>query len=315
MAIFQRNRVYSLIVGTDEEAVEITNLQIEFEVTKTDNNKEKKNQAKVSIYNLSRERQALLEDDYVVVQLRVGYADTIKGGDDIPLLFSGQVVGVESKEGGEALTQRRNTDIITTLTVDEMWAQLNGRVLSTTVPAGKTRKDAIKQIVADIPEVSKSEILGEQAEKEVVDGMPLSGTPRQCLDQLCKSSGMKWQIDNGVLYVADRDGAYTETTEGVPKIGQFSGVIERPQYKSEDSKRVRLKKRHRSESDQGKPDQNRVPTLHCKILLNPTLVAGSVVYLDWEDISGYYQVTEVVHKGSYRGSEWYSELILSAYGQ
>jgi hypothetical protein len=40
--LYQKNRIYSLIVGTKTDAVEITNLQIKFEVTKTSDNREKK---------------------------------------------------------------------------------------------------------------------------------------------------------------------------------------------------------------------------------------------------------------------------------
>lgn len=317
MAVLQqKNRVYSLIVGTQENAVEITNLQIKFEVTKTSNNKDKKNQAKVSIYNLTRERQKLLEEDYVTVQLRVGYADLVGNG-DIPLLFSGQVVDLKSKLDGNYLTRRESTDIVTTLTIDEFFSQLNGRAVSKTVPAGKTVGDAILGIIQEMPEITRKEIKGEGVKKEMVDGMPLSGTPRQCLDQIAKAYNLKWQIDNEILYVTDMDGSYVDNLETVPKIGQFSGLIERPMFKSEDTKRIRMKDKYRKEDEKpekGKSkEKQKKPTVHCKVLLNPTLIAGGVIYLDYEDSKGYYMIDEVVHKGDYRGNEWYSELILSAY--
>lgn len=315
--LYQRNRIYSLIVGTQDNAIEITNLQIRFEVTKTNNNREKKNQAKVSIYNLTRENQKALEEDYVTVQLRAGYSDLIAEGDEIPLLFSGQVVDLKTQTDGNYLTERHNTDIITTLTVDTLFSQLNGRVVSRTIPAGKSVKDAILGVVQGIPEISRKEIKGKNAEKEMVDGMPLSGSPRQCLDQICKASGLQWQIDNDILYVSDVDGTYTDNLNTVPKIGQFSGLIERPMFKSEDTKRIRMKDKYRADGD--KPNSKsesketlKIPTMHCKILMNPTIVAGSTIYLDYEDISGYYIVSEVSHRGDYFGNEWYSELILSS---
>lgn len=309
---FQRNRTYSLIVGDGEEAVKITNLQVEFEVTKTSNNKEKKNQASVSIYNLSKDRQKLLEQDYVTVEFRAGYLDSMEGEEDLPLLFSGQVVDMDTRKDGNRLTKRSGTDLITSLKIDELWSQLNGRTLSTTVPEGKKIKDAIEEVVKDIPEISQRVFMGDVAEQEVLDGMPLSGSPRQCLDQICGGSGLKWQIDNGILYVADRDKAFTEASDDVPKIGQLSGLIDRPEYKSEDAKKVKRKEEFMGKENSGK-SKDKKPTYQCKILMNPSLVAGSVVYLEWEEISGYYQVDEVVHKGSYRSTEWYSELILSAY--
>lgn len=320
MAIYQRNRIYSLIVGTQDDAVKIDGLQITFEVTKTSDNKEKKNQAKVSIYNLTRERQKALEEDYVTVQLRAGYADMVGEGDDIPLLFSGQVVDLKAEVSGEPLTRRSNTDLITTLTVDELFSQMNGRVMSKTVPSGKRVKDAILGIVQDMPEITRKELKGKNIEGELVDGMPLSGTPRQCLDQICRASRLKWQIDNDILYVTDVDGTYTEDLNTVPKIGQFSGLIERPMFKTEDSKRIRMKDKFKSPDKQPKKkskskDKSKKPTLHCKILMNPTLVAGSVIYLDYEDLTGYYQIDEVTHKGDFRGAEWHSELVLSVHSK
>ncbi len=290
METYQRNRIYSLIVGTEDDAVEINNLQIQFEVTKTSNNKEKKNQAKVSIYNLTRERQKALEEDYVTVILRAGYGDLIGEGDEIPILFSGQVVDLEAKEEGNYLTKRQHTDIVTTLTIDELFSQLNGRVVSKTIPAGKTVKDAILGIVKDMPEITRHEIKGEGVKKGMVDGMPLSGTPRQLLDQLSKAYTLEWQIDNNILYVTDVDGTSTENLDTVPKIGQFSGLIDRPMFKSEDVKRIRLKDKYKTKEKQstkkGKTgDKPKKTTL----------------------------LDEVTHKGDFRGRDWHSSLILSVY--
>ena len=184
---FLRNRIYSLIVGTQEDAVEINNLKIKFTVTKTSNNKEKKNQARVEIYNLSEERRKALEDKYVTVQLKVGYADTLGQGEELASLFSGQVVDLQVKDGGSYLSKRSGTDIITTLTIDEYFKELNGRVVSNTVPAGKKVKDVILSLIEDIPEVTRYEIGGSGVEREVVDGYAMSGTPRQILDKITKA--------------------------------------------------------------------------------------------------------------------------------
>lgn len=317
--LYQRNRIYSLIVGTETDAVEITNLQIKFEVTKTSDNREKKNSAKVEIYNLSKERQKALEEDYVTVSLRAGYSDLIGLSDEIPLLFTGQIVDLKATEDGNFLTKRSNTDIITTLTIDELFQQLNGRVLSKTIPAGKTVRDALVTIVKEMPEITRQEIKGVGVAREMIDGMSLSGTPRQVLDQIARTFSLKWQIDNNILYVSDIDGTHIENLNNVPKIGQFSGLLEKPMFKSEDVKRIRLKTRFKTKEDQAKvkrgvnEEKPKKVTLQCRILMNPTIVAGGVVYLDYEDVSGYYKVDEVTHSGDYRGNTWESKLTLSTY--
>jgi hypothetical protein len=314
MIRYLRNRVYSLIVGTQEDAVEINDLQMKFTVTKTSNNKEKKNQARVEIYNLSEERQKALEDKYVTVQLKVGYADALTEEEELLTLFSGQVVDLKVQQEGSYLTSRSGTDIVTTLTVDEYFKELNGRMVSKTVPAGKTIKDVILALVEDMPEVTRYELNGDGIKREAPDGFPMSGTPRQILDSLTKTYNIEWQIDQSVLYVSDLDGTFSDNTEGVPLIGEFSGLVDRPEYKSEDPKRLRLKgdegkKRGKGES---KNTKQKIQTIHLKVLLNPAITAGSVVKVEWGDIDGYFKVNEVTHSGGFRDTEWYSKLILSA---
>ena len=295
MAIYQRNRIFSLIVGKEGDAVEITNLNIKFEVTKTSDNKDKKNGAKVKIYNLSEDRRRRLEEDYVYVSLSVGYSDS-----DLHLLFAGQVVNVlnTDKEIGKFYTKRDGTNLVTELEIDELFTNLNYSTLSTLVPEGKTVKDVLLSIVKDIPEVTRHEMNGQAINRQVIDGFPLSGSPRQNLDKLSKEYNLEWQIDNGVLYIADVGGTYSDRTDNVPLISQMSGLVERPEFISPDSKRNRGKKK----------DKVTKKTLKLKILLNPTLIAGSVIKLDFEDLTGYYKIDEVKHEGEYRGNTWYSTL-------
>src|SRR5690625_2277892 len=99
----QFNRVYSLVVGTKDDAIEINNLHITFDVVKTSSNKDRKNSAWVEIYNLSEGRRRSLEQPYVQVRLKVGYVDT-----GLYTLFSGQVVNIStSKEIGRASCRER----------------------------------------------------------------------------------------------------------------------------------------------------------------------------------------------------------------
>ena len=88
---YQRSRVYSLIVGTKDRAVKFNNtLNISFKCVKSSNNKDRKNEASIEIYNLAPETRKLLEEPYVQVQLQVGYKDD----DDLITLFTGQVTNI-----------------------------------------------------------------------------------------------------------------------------------------------------------------------------------------------------------------------------
>lgn len=302
--IYQKDRIYSLIVGNEQGAVEIKDLQIRFSVTKTSDNTDSKNRAKVEIFNLSEERRKALEEDYVRVSLKVGYYDT-----GLVELFSGEVVNISSSKNDirRFNTRRQGTDLITVLDIDELYTTLNNTIVSSIVPAGKTVRDVILSIIKDIPEVTRHEMNGKAIQRNLPDGYPISGTPRQSLDKLAKEYGLEWQIDGGVLYVADSDGTFSDNKDSVPKIGQMSGLIERPEFINPDSKRLRKKK---DDGDDRKGNSKiRKRSIRFKILLNPTIIAGSIVYLDFGDLSGYYKISEVRHEGDFRGNTWYSTLI------
>jgi hypothetical protein len=291
MDTYQRNRIYSLVVGTEEDAVEINNLNIRFNIVKTSSNKDKKNNAYVEIFNLSESRRKALEEDYVQVSLKVGYSDT-----GLKELFSGQVVNVSTTEIDPFLTKRQGTDLITRLTIDELYERLNAQAIKGLIPAGKTVKDVINFVSNYLPEVARKDISGEKVKTSLIDGYPISGTPRKILDDLSKAYGIEWQIDMGVLYVSDEDGN-SDNKQEVYSVGQFSGLIERPEFISNDSKKIKKK------------NKNKKDNLKFKILLNPEIIAGSIIKLEFEDLTGYYRVSEVTHAGEFRGTQWYSTII------
>lgn len=297
---YQRNRIYSLIIGNEDDAVEINNLQIKFEVVKTSGNREKKNTAYVEIYNLSEERRKALETEYIAVSLSVGYTDT-----GLSQLFVGEAIGVTNTKLRGFRTKRSGTDLITRIDIDEMFTELNIKAVNKIVPAGKTVGDAIKECAKEIEGVTRQLITGDNVKTTLPDGYPLSGTPRSNLDKISYTYNIDWQIDGGTLYVCDANGSHTKEKGGVPLIGQFSGLIDRPEYINEAAKRdARSVKNEAPKNVKPKPN-----AIKLKILLNPTIVAGSTIKLDFEDLTGYYKVGEVKHKGNFRSNEWYSELV------
>lgn len=297
----QIDRVYSLIVGTENDAVEINNLQIKFKVIKTSSNKDKKNSAQVEIYNLSEENRKKLEKDYIQVSLSVGYAHT-----EMVTLFTGQVVNVTSAKLRPFLSKKSGADIITTLELSELYDVMNGTHVSKIVPAGKTVGDAIQEVAKTMPkDVLSTQMNGIGVKEVLPDGYPLSGSPSHILDKISSDYNIEWQIDNKMLLISDVDGSFENKNKAlVPKIGQMSGMIDSPEYINEDAKRLRREV-------QGKTKKHTNPkanALKLKILLNPTIVAGSIIRLEYADLSGYYKVSEVTHTGDFRGTSWYSEL-------
>lgn len=298
----QVDRVYSLIVGDRDSAVEINNLQMKFTITKSSDNKDNKNKASVEIYNLSEATRNSLEKEFIQVRLDVGYAKL-----GMVNLFSGQVVNISNSKVKPFLSRRSGYDIITKLNIDELYTTLNLTHQSKVVPEGSTVKDIILTLIADIPEITRNEINGKNVQRSLPDGFPIHGSPRKVLDRLSITYDLEWQIDGGVLMVSDKYKSYMENTDRVPLIGQMSGLIEAPEFVSNSGRRGR-DKANRNVGVEGAASRD---SLKMKILLNPTLVAGSYIKLDYEDMSGYYKIDTVTHSGDFRGNDWYSELVCS----
>lgn len=313
---YQKDRVYSLVVGDKEDAVEINNLQIKFSVTKTSSNADKKNKATVEIYNLSESRRKALEKDYVQVELRVGYAEL-----EMETLFTGQVVNISNSRVHKILSKKDGANVVTKLEIDELYTSLNHSLKSKIVPEGSTVREVILSLISDIPEVTRHEMNGNAIERVVEDGYPIHGAPKSVLDNLSKTYDIEWSIDSGVLYVSDRFKSYMKDTSKVPLIGQMSGLIEAPEFVSSGEKRKRQSVKVNTTSgdtadvepsqEAKKKGNTRKDSLKMKILLNPALIAGSIFKLDFGDLTGYYKIDEVTHKGDFRGRDWYSEIMCS----
>lgn len=299
--IYQRDRQYSLIVGTLKDAVEINGLQIKFRVNKTSSNKDKKNKADIEIYNLSKEYQVLFEDKYVAVALSVGYEGT-----GLKRLFAGQAFSVGTRKEG--------ADTITEIEVEELYKELNFKPLSKLVPAGKTVRNVIEELVKLVPEINKSIFNGKNITKTVIDGYPMSGTPRQVLNELSIAYDIDWQIDDSVLFVSDKEDAYTNNTQSAFLIHEQSGLIERPYWDSKNVKDPEGRKIETKDSagkTRKKTAKIKKKSLKFKVLLNPAIYAGTILKLEYPEMTGFYKVDEVRHSGNFRSNEWYSEVMCS----
>lgn len=115
MDLIQRNRVYRLIIGDYQtgNGLEITDLQVTFDISKSSDNKKKTNSASIEVYNMSTEHIRLLDTDYPAAVFEAGYLDT--GGPK--RLFSGQVTHVSTRKSG--------TDTVTQVTLGTGYTELD----------------------------------------------------------------------------------------------------------------------------------------------------------------------------------------------
>ena len=284
--VYQVNRQYTLQIGQGKgSGIEITGLHITFKVNKGSDNKRRTNKATVKIYNLSEEHQKYIEASFVECVLSVGYI-----GAGMHRLFAGQVT--------VAGTEKEGTETVTEIQIDSLYTQLNHKTVSKTTPVGVTVKGVIENLVKEMDGVSRVVFSGTNITKSFVDGYPLSGSPRQILNELGEAFELEWQIDDDVMYIQDAGKSYMLNNSKAFKISETSGLIDRPYF-------------DQIEKQRGKKDKLRAARngLKLKILLNPAIVAGSIVYIEYGDKTGYYKVERLTHSGEYLGNDWTTELV------
>lgn len=283
--IYQVDRQYSLVIGQGKgTGIEINNLHITFNVLKDSNNKKKPNKAVIRIFNLSSEYQKYLEEPFVEAVLSVGYR-----GIGMQRIFAGQVT--------IAGTEKSGTETVTELQMDSMYTQLNHKIVSKTAPSGISVKGVIESLVKDMEGISRVIFSGKNIQKSFVDGYPMASTPRVILNELADAFDLEWQVDDGTLYIQDGGTSYMLSNSQAFLISETSGLIERPYFDN-------------IEKQRGKGDKLKKARkgVRLKILLNPALVAGSIIKLDYGDMTGFYKIEKLNHTGEYFGNNWVTEL-------
>lgn len=284
MRAYQKDRQYVLIIGTGTKQVEITNLHITFSVTKSSDNKKRPSKAKVEIYNMSPAHQKMVEDPFVEVTLSVGYI-----GLGLAPLFQGQVT--------IAGTRRVGADIVTELQIDSLYKEINYKKISKTVYPGASVKSVIEALVKEMPEVTNAVYSGKNINKTFIDGYPINSSPKVVLNEISEAFDIEWQIDGTILYIMDKGVPYTADKNKAFVISELSGMIERPYFDNIEKQRNPKDKVRKARKG-----------VKLKLLLNPLIVAGSIVKIEFGDMTGYYKVESLVHTGGFRETVWETEL-------
>lgn len=284
MDSIQRNRQYVLIIGDSNsgEALEVTNLQVTFDISKSSDNKKRTNSASIEVYNLSMEHIKLLDTDYPAAVFSAGYLDT--GGPR--RLFSGQVTHVTTRKAG--------TDRVTQIQMGTGYTELNHQVLSEYVPEGQPPRAAAERLIQSIG-ADRGVFNGTNLNNPLIYGYPLSGTPKEMLDEICEKYACNWQLDDGVVYIHDNDRGNTENFQQAYVISKYTGLIESAYRVSGDRQR-------------SKKDKVKKPGVQMKILLNSDIRAGDIIRLEDTLITGWFKVESLRHSGGWRSPHWYTEI-------
>lgn len=281
--MYQRDRGYRLILGdyNTEQGVLIENLHVTFDVSKNSDNKKSGNSATIEVYNLSDATLKKLETDFLACEFYCGYKEL-----GLNRLFSGNIV--------EFTTRNSGADRVTQFILGEGYVALNQQRLSSTIPPDKKVEDVIEEIRKNMPGVVRGVYSGVNCKSPVTFGYPLTGTPRQALNEICKAYSMEYSIDRGVLNISDNAGLTDKSKVTAFVLNKSTGLIDIPYYTSDKSSK---------ESD----DPSRRACLQFKALLTTEIVPGRLVKIESKTIDGYFKVTSTRHYGGYRDNDWYVE--------
>jgi hypothetical protein len=300
---YQQDRVYRLTLGDYKSGKGVQlgcvvidgkidysspMLQIRFDISKTADNKRNGNSASIDVFNLSDTTLDKLQSDFISCVLEVGYVGEDPQKPNLIQIVKGNVT--------ELKTLKQGNDKITQIIMGEGYTDLNHTKLKFTVPAGKTRKEVLTDLVKQIPGTSMGAITGTNLNNPVLDGYPIWGTPKDTLNELTEAWGLEWRQTNGVLEISDESGLVNKNKGEAPLISPTSGLIDIPFYTS-------------AEPTKMKGDKSRREGLQFKALLDANLKPGQLVRVESSKIKGWYRINSARYTGDFRGNDWYVEAL------
>lgn len=291
--ILQFNRTYRLVIGKPNsgKGIEIIGdeknnqgLQISFDVKKHVDNKEKSNDASITLYNLSEDTINYIQQDNLAVFLFVGYSGNNK------LLFQGITQEIDTDD------RMRGSDRKTTIKCVPADSLVYSPSISKTFPANTTPRQIINYLISQSTTLSRASFNSKNVDERFPFGYPVSGTPKQILNELARDFNFTYNIDGKRLYVADVNRYQSpNSVERAFVISPSTGLVGVPSFASADGKKT-------------KDDTTRKSGVKFTALCNALIKPGSAVSIKDTTINGIFRVNSAEYKGSWRDSNtWYVE--------
>ena len=298
MSTAQYLRKATLLIGDDEEAIDLSSLRFRFTVNRGD--VQTPNTADVRVYNLSQNTVQKIKKEFTRVLLQAGYDGTLG------TIFDGTIKQI--RKGRETPTETYID--ITAADGDEAY---NYSVAAISLAAGQTAPaNAIEAIIRGmaIHGVNKGYVPENLPGSPAPRGEVFYGASRDIMRQLAASTDCAWSIQDGKVDVIPLT-SYKPSSE-IPLITAATGMV-------------------------GMPEQTQ-SGIRVKVLLNPQIKVGQLVKIDNRSIlqmrhslnvgaegqqlsdalgnklndDGYYYVMVADHSGDTRGQQWYTDLICLA---
>ncbi|ODN40966.1 phage protein [Piscirickettsia litoralis] len=284
----QFNRKWSLKIGeAGKTGIEITELNIKFDITKTDESSDQ-NKASITVYNLNDSDISRLKKGLALI-LSVAY-------DDQPLvtLFAGQVSGFD--------THREQASRATLIQCSDGYMPLKETFSFSTFPSGTNALQIVQSLIKDLTadgSISKSEITDQDTLTRHIfsNGYYVAGLTRDALQTLLGSLFMKFSIQGGVIYISSA--LRTNTQKQALLLTPDTGLIDSPRITAFNPNGL---------------ERENIPNngLQITSLVNPRIVPHSIVKVETQYINSFYRVSKINHRGETLGKNWKTLATLEA---
>lgn len=298
MSVRQYLRKASLIVGDNDDALDLSELRFRFAIRRGDI--QTPNTADIRVYNLAPNTSQRVQKEFTRVVIQAGYDG------NFGLIFDGTIKQV--RRGRET-----PTDTYLDITAADGDRAYNFAVSAISLAAGQASpRNAVEMIVRDMARhgCSQGYIPDTVSSQPLPRGKVIFGMSRDALRVLAENTDTTWSIQDGKVDMIPLTGA--KPSADIPVITSATGMI-------------------------GLPEQTQ-NGIRVRTLLNPNLKIGQVIKIDNASIQrmrfglnvdsqtqnqfnalaaktdddGFYYIMMAEHSGDTRGNDWYTSLICLA---
>lgn len=291
----QFDRIYKITLGVQgsdgvviEAKAKEQGLEIEFDIAKS--LAKQSNSCSLKIYNLSKATADKLERADTICILEVGYSEDA----GLKRIFIGWVTDCYSYMSG--------SDKVTEMKLYDGHVAIRDSIVSLSYAKDVSRKKAIDDVAADMGLVVT---YADDCEfTTFANGFSFVGAGRECLDKVCAGTDLEWSIQNNILQIIKQGGnTNVQAIKLTPESGLIGFVEKLLKGPKKAAKQTTKKKKKVTQ-----PKREKKAGWKVKCLLQPVLNPGDLVYIDSQEIKGWFRIESLKHNGSYSGQNWYTEL-------
>lgn len=264
-------RSYELQILVNDTNYIIQDNRINFDIVKT--SASESNTAVIKIYNLQKEVYKKFEEANAKIILKCGYIGQLST-QPLQLLFTGNIT--------DCYTTRQKADIVTQIECGDGISNLSNKFTNKTFVKNKNLKDLIKVLINDLDIPYNDFSLSHISNSKVVNtasDISVSGRTKEILDNLIKTEGLEWSIQNNQFTVYSPNQSINEN-ESVYVFNDDTGLLE-----------VKKKK------------DNKIEIM---ALINPAVIPTKLIKIEdsLNDINSFYKIEKVTYSGDSYDGQW-----------